>query len=47
MTTSDRSAEADKAILRAMLRTARPDQLHRLLRDISDGGSKEDMRESQ
>jgi hypothetical protein len=47
MTTSDRSCEADKLIVRAMLRAARPDQLQRLMRDISEGGAHETSREAQ
>ncbi|WP_397544068.1 hypothetical protein [Roseovarius salis] len=43
----DRSCEADKLIVRAMLRAARPEQLQRLLRDISDGGCPEPKREAQ
>jgi len=47
MTTPERSSEAERLIVCAMLRAARPDQMQRLLRDISGGETPERSRETQ
>lgn len=39
MTTPERSFEADRAIVQAVFRAARPDQIRRLLRDILETNS--------
>jgi len=47
MTTPERSATADRLILRAILAAARPDQLRRLMHDVLAGGPGGERPETQ